>query len=475
MNKISDKLHEECGIFGIFGSDGDNVVSDTYLALHALQHRGQESCGIAVNDTGVIHGYKDLGLVGDVFTPAIIERLGTGKMAMGHCRYGANGSQYRNNAQPLVVNHIKGGMAVAYNGSITNSAELRDEMELMGGIFHTTCDAEVIAYAITRERLTSPSIQAAISSAMDKIKGAYSLVVISPKKLIAARDPFGFRPLCIGKRGNSTLIASESCAFDFLGAEFVRDVRPGEIITISDKGIESDTSHCQDKSALCIFEFIYFARPDSVIEGSSVHKARLRAGEFLALAHPADADVVIGVPDSGLDAALGYSKQSGIPYGVGFIKSRYIARTFIQPTQKERVNIVHIKLNTIAATVRGKRVVLVDDSIVRGTTSARIVKLLRDAGAKEVHMRLSSPPFLRTCHFGTDIGSEDNLIAHNHTSEEIRQLIGVDSLGFLPVESLDKLAENSTCGFCKACFTGEYPVPPPLRPFSSKFDRRLDE
>lgn len=470
-----DKLHEECGVFGIFGDDSDDVVSDAYHALHALQHRGQESCGIAVGNNGVITGHRDLGLVTDVFTPDRLARLPKGQMAIGHCRYSALGGAKRSNAQPLVVQHIKGGMALAQNGNITNAAVLREQLELGGAIFQSTSDTEVIAYCITKERLDAPSIEEAVKRATAMLEGAYSLVVMSPRKLIAARDPLGFHPMCIGKRGDSYVVASESCALDILGAQFVRDVEPGEIVTISKGGIKSDTSHCQEKTAMCVFEFIYFARPDSVLDGSSVHVARKRAGAFLALAHPVQADVVIGVPDSGLDAALGYAQQSGIPYGVGFIKNKYIGRTFIQPTQKQRENAVRIKLNTISETVRDKRVVLIDDSIVRGTTSALIVRLLREAGAKEVHMRLSAPPFLHPCYFGTDIDSTENLIAHNHSVEEIAEIIGVDSLGFLPIAAVHKLADNSNCGFCAACFTGEYPAKPPEKPKASKFETPIGE
>ena len=471
-----DKPHEECGVFGIFSLDGADVIGDTYHALHALQHRGQESCGMAFNRDGVITGHKDLGLVTDVFTTERLAKLAVeppAQMAVGHCRYGTTEKARRSNAQPLVIQHLKGGMALANNGSITNAAEIREEMEKKGGIFQTTSDTEVVAYVVTAARMESASIQEALGRAMDRLQGAYSLVVMSPTKLIAARDPLGFRPLCLGRRGDCWMFASESCAFDILEAEFVRDIQPGEIVTITKDGIQSDTSHCQEKTALCVFEFIYFARPDSVIDGSSVHTARQRAGAFLALEHPVHADVVIGVPDSGLDAALGYAKQSGIPYGVGFIKNKYIGRTFIQPGQKRRENAVRIKLNVLKATVQGKRVVLVDDSIVRGTTSALIVRLLREAGAAEVHMRLSSPPFLFPCWFGTDIDSTEHLIAHNHTVEEIAEIIGVDSLGFLSIEAVDKLADQSVCGFCSGCFTGEYPSPPPKCAGVSKFEKGL--
>ena len=472
-----DKLHEECGVFGVITRSAEaDVVPMTYRALYALQHRGQESCGIAINDDGVISGYKDVGLVNEVFTEDVMRRLPRGQMAIGHCRYGTTGGRTRENAQPLVIRHIKGGMALAHNGNLTNAGELRTALELDGAIFSSTSDSEVISYVITRERLRTGSIEAAVCAAMDRLKGAYSLTVMSPRKRIAARDPFGFRPLCIGELEDGWAVASESCALDAIGARFLRDVEPGEIVTISrEKGIESDRSHCGGPSAECVFEFIYFARPDSVIDGSCVHTARQRAGAFLALEHPVQADVVIGVPDSGLDAALGYSKQSGIPYGVGFVKNKYLGRTFIQPGQTRRENAVRIKLNVIASTVRGKRVILVDDSIVRGTTIARIVELLREAGAKEVHVRLSAPPFLHPCYFGTDIDSRDNLIAAQHSIEEIREIIGVDSIGYLSCENVHKLADNSHLNFCAACFTGEYPCEIPKSAAKSRFEQKLSE
>ena len=472
---MNEEIHEECGVFGIYNNDKLDVVALTYLGLYALQHRGQESCGIAVNDEGKIHGYKSTGLVNEVFTKEVIESLGEGKMAVGHCRYGTQDTKSNYNAQPLIVNHSKGRMAIAHNGALTNASEIRDEFEQKGAIFHTTSDGEVIAYAITRERVHTHSIEDAIEKAMYRIAGAYSLVIMSPKKLIAARDPMGFRPLCIGKLDNSYVFASESCALDSIGAKFVRDVEAGEIVVCDENGLRSITTHCGTKEKnLCVFEFIYFARPDSVVDGSSVHVARQRAGAYLALEHPVQADVVIGVPDSGLDAALGYSKQSGIPYGIGFIKNKYIGRTFIQPTQTERTNLVKIKLNTIADTVKGKRVILIDDSIVRGTTCARIVSLLREAGATEVHMRVSAPPFKHPCYFGTDIDSRDNLIAHNHTVEEIAKIIDVDSLGYLSVDNVKKIADCTKGGFCCSCFTGEYPMDVPEIKVNSKYDKKLE-
>lgn len=470
----AEKLHEECGVFGVFaGKEQLDVAALTYYGLYALQHRGQESCGIAVNDDGVFTVHKDVGLVNEVFRPRALEALGTGKMAVGHCRYATTGTGSRANAQPMVVRHIKGSMALGHNGNLTNATELREKYELEGAIFHTTSDTEVIAYAITKARLETPSIEEAVEKAMDTLAGAYSLVIASPSKLIAVRDPHGFRPLCMGRMGDSVLFASESCALDAVGAEFVRDIEPGEIVVAGDDGIKTLRRHCGGPSSMCVFEFIYFARPDSVIDGSSVHTARQRAGTFLALQHPVQADVVIGVPDSGLDAALGFSKQSGIPYDIGFLKNKYIGRTFIAPSQKQRENDVRIKLNPIASVVAGKRVVLVDDSIVRGTTSLKIVQLLREAGAKEVHMRLSAPPFLYPCYFGTDIDSSEHLIAYRHTVEEIRAIIGVDSLGYLDVDSLDMLADRSTCGFCKGCFTGNYPAPKPSRAQKSKFEHKI--
>ncbi|NLB90643.1 MAG: amidophosphoribosyltransferase [Clostridiales bacterium] len=455
----SKKLHEECGVFGIY-SENAEVLSESYRAMYALQHRGQESCGIAVNHAGVITGYKDVGLVNEVFTSDVMKALPNGKMAIAHCRYGPAKTATRNNAQPLVINHLKGNLAICYNGSLMNTSSLRESFELSGGIFHSATAVEVMAYTITKERLQSPSIEEAIKRAMDTLQGAYSMVLMSSQKLIALRDPYGFRPLCLGKIDDGYVVASESCAFDAIGATFLRDVKPGEILIISKEGLTSIQTKAAEKSAFCVFEFIYFARSDSVIENASVHGARLRAGAFLALEHPVQADVVIGVPDSGIDAAIGYARQSGIQYGQGFVKNRYIGRTFIQPSQKQRQNAIKIKLNVIASTVKDKRVVLVDDSIVRGNTSKIIVHLLKEAGAKEVHLRLSSPPFLYPCYYGTDIDSSEHLLAYNHTMEEMRELIGVDSIGFLSTGAVGKLAENASCTFCDACFTGNYPIQP---------------
>lgn len=469
-----DSIHEECGVFGIYEPSTADVAASAYYALYALQHRGQESCGIAVNDGGVIVAHKDVGLVPDVFNREVLEKLGTGQIAVGHVRYSTTGGSTRSNAQPLVVRHIKGTMALAHNGSLVNAQELRDKLEMDGAIFHTTNDSEVIAYMVTRARIGAKSIEQAVELAMNELKGAYSLVIMSPKKLIAVRDPQGFRPLVIGELNGSHIFASETCALDSLGARYVREVEAGEIVIADEHGLRSIRTHCGQKTSMCVFEFVYFARPDSVIEGASVHIARQRAGSYLALEHPVQADIVVGVPDSGLDAAMGYARQSGIPYGVGFIKNRYVGRTFIQPTQAMRERAVRIKLNVLAASVAGKRVVLIDDSIVRGTTSGKIVSLLRDAGATEVHMRVSCPPFMNPCYFGTDIDSRDKLIACRMSIEEIRNEIGVDSLGFLSVQDVKKVAQGANCGFCTACFDGEYPIDVPAEAPKDRFEQKLN-
>ena len=471
-----DQIKEECGVFGIYSKDTMDVASQTYFALYALQHRGQESCGIVVNDKGILSYHKDLGLVPDVFNEGNLRKLGMGNIAIGHVRYSTTGKSNRSNAQPLVVRHIKGPMAIAHNGNLVNARDLREKYELNGGIFHNTNDTEVISYAITEQRLIQPSIEKAVEQAMYKFKGAYSLVIMSPKKLIAARDPQGFRPLCMGETETGAIVfASESCALDSIGARFIRDVEPGEIIIVDKNGAHSLKTHCGQKTSMCVFEYVYIARPDSVIEGSSVHQARLNAGKKLWQESPVEADVVVGVPDSGLDAALGFSMASGIPYGVGFIKNRYVGRTFIQPSQSQRSNSVRIKLNVIKDVVKGKRVVLIDDSIVRGTTSARIVNLIREAGATEVHMRISSPPFTNPCYFGIDIDSKENLIACQMIIEEIAKEIGADSLGYLSIEGVKNIAENAKCNFCTGCFTGEYPIRVPKEMPKDKFERKIDE
>ena len=468
-------VHEECGVFGVMSTKRENVAGIVYYGLYALQHRGQESCGIVVNDDGAFSSYKDLGLVSEVFSKDTLSHLSEGNMAVGHVRYGTTGGTTRNNCQPIEVNHQKGKMAVAHNGNLSNALQLRDSLELSGAIFHTTSDTETIAYVVTRERLVTPSIEEAVSRAMNSIEGAYSLILMSSTKMIAARDPYGFRPLCYGQMPDGTyVIASESCAISAVGAVFIRDVLPGEILVFSEKGVASRKEHCgRQKRRTCIFEYIYFARPDSVIDGIGVSESRMRAGELLAKSYPADADIVIGVPDSGLEAALGFSRVSGIPYGIGLIKNKYIGRTFISPGQNERLDQVRIKLSPVKDVIEKKRVVLIDDSIVRGTTSKRIVKLLRDAGARELHMRISAPPFLHPCYYGTDIDSEENLIACHHSMKEIAQIIGVDTLGYLPIESLEKLAGSKD--YCAACFNGEYPTSIPKDLRKDRFEGKLSE
>jgi len=467
-------LHEECGVFGIMTTSPQQLAKLTYYGLFALQHRGQEGCGISVNDDGVFTTHKDLGLVESVFTPQVLDTFPSGTMAIGHTRYGTTGGNQRRNCQPMEVNHQKGKLALVHNGNLSNAGALRNALEQRGAIFHSTSDTEIIAYVITQARLRTPSIEDAVRAAVTQLDGAYSLVMMSAQKLIAVRDPHGFRPLCIGTlHDGGYVVASESCALAAVGAKFLRDVQPGELIVITQDGkLISDTSRVNTvPRSMCIFEYIYFSRPDSVPDGVSVHSARRRAGALLAQAHPANADVVIGVPDSGLDAALGYAEAAGIPYGIGLIKNKYIGRTFISPTQDMRVNQVRIKLAAIKETVENKRVVLIDDSIVRGTTSRRIVSLLRDAGAREIHMRISAPPFLHPCYYGTDIDSEENLIACHHTVPEIAAMIGADSLGFLPVADLPKLTGSD--GICTACFTGAYPTEIENTESKDRFERKL--
>ncbi len=465
-------------VFGIFGLKTENVASSTYYGLYALQHRGQASSGIVVNDDGVFHSYKDSGLVNEVFTPRILEGLGLGQMALGNVRYGTSDTKDRINAEPMLINHVKGRLAISHDGRLVNYEELRRELEMQGSIFHTSNDVEVISNVITRERITSSSIEEAINKAMSKFDGGYSFVVMSPQKLIAARDENGLHPLCYGIRDDGEyVVSSESCALNVVGATFVRDIEPGEIVVFSKEGVKSIRDHCDKRpERLCVFEYIYTSRPDSVINECSVHLARKRAGMYLAKAHPVEADVVIGAPDSGLDAAIGYAEESGIPYGLGLIKNKYIGRTFIDPGQNVREDKVKIKLNPVVETVKDKRVILVDDSIVRGTTCTRVVKLLRDAGAKEIHIRSSAPAFLNVCYYGTDIGSKDELVACKYTPDEMAKEFGADSVGFLPVEDVFKLGASGTCkGYCAACFDGNYPTKKPKDMGINKFDLKISE
>ena len=472
FERVTTGMGEECGVFGAYDMDGGDVAPDVYYGLFALQHRGQESCGIAVTDTygeRKVHSKKGLGLVNDVFDAEALSEL-KGNLGVGHVRYSTAGGTCVENAMPLVLNYVKGTLAIAHNGNLTNAIELRHELEYTGAIFQTTIDSEVIAYHIARERLKVKKAEDAVKNAMKKIKGAYALVVSSPRKMIGARDPFGLKPLCIGKRDNTYFLASESCAIAAVGAEFVRDVRPGEIVSFTKHGMKSDMSMAiaPEKQARCIFEYLYFARTDSTIDDVNVYHARITAGRALAESYPVDADLVVGVPDSGLVAAKGYSEYSGIPYGMAFHKNSYVGRTFIKPKQSERVSSVKIKLNVIEEVVKGKRIIMVDDSIVRGTTSAKIIKMLKKAGATEVHVRISSPPFLYPCYFGTDVPSDKQLIAHSHTTEEIRQMIGADSLGYMEVEKLKNMVGD--LGYCDACFTGKYPMEVPGRDISHAFE-----
>jgi len=456
MTEIKLKLHEECGVFGICGRGIKTPAQAVYLGLFALQHRGQESCGIAVSDRGVIKSHKGMGLVGEVFNEKNLSAL-KGQNAIGHVRYSTAGGSTIENCQPLVFRYAKGRFAVAHNGNLTNAAEIKTELSQHGAMFQTTADSEIIAQLAARERLTSGSIEQAVVRTMNRIRGAYSVLVLSPQKLVAARDPLGFRPLVIGETDNAFMVASESCALDAVGARFVRDVEPGEVVVFDQNGMRSIKDNCRGKRNICIFEYIYFARPDSVIDSVSVHESRLKAGALLARQKPVDADIVIGVPDSGLDAAIGYARESGIAYGVGFVRNNYVGRTFIKPSQSQRRESVDIKLTPLTQSIQGKKVVVVDDSIVRGSTSAKIIKGLKEAGALEVHLRICSPTIHWPCYFGTDIPTKKELTANHNSVDELCALIGADSLDFLAKSSLGELVNTTEKTFCDACFTGEYP------------------
>ena len=473
-NFAKEGLHEECGVFGIFSDGTINPAYACYNGLLALQHRGQESCGIAVSDEGVIDYHKDMGLVTEVFNNKILDSL-NGQMAVSHVRYSTAGGSVLENAQPLVMRYVKGTLSIAHNGNLTNALEIRRGLEQRGAIFQTTIDSEVICYVIARERLKCHSVEDAVARTMQVIEGAYSLLVMSPRKLIAVRDPHGFRPLCMGKYNDSYVFASESAALDACGAEFVRDVEPGEIVIVDQNGVRSMKPDFGDKKkALCIFEYIYFARSDSFIDGVSVYEARKQAGRILARKYPVEADMVVGVPESGIDAAIGYSEESGIPYEKAIVKNSYIGRTFIKPSQKERMKSVKIKLNPIADKIKGKRVVIIDDSIVRGETSKHIVRLMREAGAAEVHMLISSPPFVCPCYFGVDIHDKESLIANKLTTSEICEYIGADSLGYLSINSLRKIAEGANIEFCDGCFTGSYDAEIPRTIFVDKYAKKIN-
>ncbi len=466
---------ESCGVFGMYDLDGGDVAPTIYYGLYALQHRGQESAGIAVTDTATrndkVFCHKDLGRVNKVFNAENIAAL-DGNLGVGHVRYSTAGASTRENSQPLVLAYIKGTLMLAHNGNLVNAPRLRRELAAGGAIFQTTTDSETIAYHIARERVKSRSVQEATVRALKKVQGSYSLVVASPRKLIGARDPWGFRPLVIGRLGNAYIITSETCALETIDAEFIRDVEPGEVVTIFQNGrIESNMELAlpKEKTARCVFEYIYFCRPDTTFDGMSVTRSRIIAGKLLARIHPIEADLVVGVPESGNMAAVGYSMESGIPYGIAFTKNTYVGRTFIKPQQSSRMLSVKIKLNVLRDVVAGKRIVMIDDSIVRGTTSKQIVTMLREAGAAEVHMRVSSPPFRHPCYFGIDIPSREQLIAHNRSVEEICKILGADSLGYLPIGCLDEMAGGRE--LCTACFSGDYPIAPPTEDIRGEYLR----
>lgn len=452
-------VKEECGVFGIYDLDGGNIAPSIYYGLTSLQHRGQESCGMAVSRTdgerGNVQFHKNLGLVSEVLRKDVVHNM-NGDIGIGHVRYSTTGESVAENAQPLVLSYIKGSLALAHNGNLVNTEALKWELIQTGAIFHTTTDSEVIAFHIARERVHSATVEEAVYKTVEKIRGGYALVIMSPRKLIGARDPYGLKPLCLGKRDNAYVLASESCALTSVGAEFIRDIEPGEIVTITKNGLKSSKLTEKKKHAHCVFEYIYFARLDSTMDGVKIYDARIRGGKSLAKSYPVEADLVTGVPESGLPAAKGYSEESGIPFGFAFYKNSYIGRTFIKPTQQERESSVHLKLSVLESVVKGKRIVLVDDSIVRGTTIANLIHMLKEAGAKEVHVRISSPPFLHPCYFGTDVPSNDQLIAAQHSTEEIRKMIGADSLGYMQIDYLEGMAGGLP--LCKACFDGNYPM-----------------
>lgn len=470
---IEDKIHDECGVFGIFGNDTTDIIDETYLALYALQHRGTLGAGIAINDNGNMSVVKGFGVVPEALPEKELSRLKKAKIALGHVRHTtASVANDRTSIQPLLMRYVNGQLSLALNGALTNYSELREHLHRGGAIFQSNSDIEVIAYIIAQERLETASIEEAVLNAMDKIKGAYSMVMMAPSRLIGVRDPRGFRPLCIGKLGENYIITSESCVFDSLGGEFVRDVEPGEMVVIDDEGVHSYKNNCGGKTSLCLFEFVYFARPDSVLDGMCVNIARQRAGIELAKEHPVESDMVCAVPDCGIDAAIGYSMQSGIQYGVGLVKNRFIGRAHNNRKKHAQYNL-RIKLNAMKSNVQGKRIVLIDDSIVKGETSKHIVSMLKKAGAKEVHLRISSPPFKYPCYFGTDIDSTDNLIAAHKSIDEMCAEIGADSLGFLSIDGLHRIADECKIDFCDACFSGDYPIEASRQSHEDKYSKKL--
>ena len=453
-----DKLQEECGVVGLWGHAGLDAAEVLYLSMYGVQHRGQQSAGIAINDNGRIVYHKELGLVSEIFNDVLVRHLGGGCAGIGHCGYQTSAENLRENALPLVLRYTKGQMAISYNGCLLNAQELRESLEASGFMFQSTSDAEVIAQLLSRERVKCHSIEDALRRVMKLLVGPYALLIMTPNKIVAARDPKGMKPLAVGKLDDAYMFASESSGFDTVGGELLRDIVPGEIAVIDDDGLRSTFEKTED-TAMCIFEFVYFARPDSYIDGVSVYEARFEAGKILAKEHAIDADIVIGVPDSGIPAAQGYAAASGIKYAEGFLKNRYIGRTFIQPSQSMRELAVGLKLNALKSRVAGKRVIIIDDSIVRGTTSKKIVQMLKDrGGAKEVHMLISSPPVKYPCYYGVDTTEKDVLIANRMSFDEICKEIGADSLGFISGEGLTRTPVNAKCGFCYACFDGKYPI-----------------
>ncbi len=463
MIRKSDKLHEECAVFGVSISENyennNEAAGITYNALLAMQHRGQEGAGIAACEDSAIVCVKDIGLVNEVFTPEVMESMPRSKFAIGHCRYSMAGANTKWDVQPVVTEFLTGRIATSHNGNVTNAGEIREKLKGYGLDFSAKSDSEVISSLIAYRAIrASGNLLEGVKKAAQSLQGAFSVVVLgADHSIVAVRDPNGYRPLCLGENEYGVAVASESCALDSCGFKYIRDVAPGEIVLIQNgKIMHSEICLKSDAESLCIFEYVYFARPDSVVDGLSVYESRLRMGEMLAKEHPVEADVICGVPDSGLEAAIGYSRESGIPLAPGFVKNRYIGRSFIFPTQAQRANAVAMKLNPLKAALKGKRVVLVDDSIVRGTTSEKIVNAIRKAGAAEVHMRVSAPPFTHTCYFGTDIDNEENLIANRLSIDGIRQKIGADSLGYISMEGLLAACGGCRLGMCDGCFTGEY-------------------
>ncbi|BEP28416.1 amidophosphoribosyltransferase [Helicovermis profundi] len=459
MYHSDDKLKEECGVVGIYDPQKNDKISTlTYFGLIALQHRGQESAGIAVYDEGNVKYYKEMGLVQEIFNAKNLELL-KGNISIGHVRYSTTGESYVTNAQPLVVRYRGGSIALAHNGNLINAGKIRNELEDNGSIFQTSIDSEVIANLIARNY--KRGFEESIINAVTEIEGAFALTIICEDKLVGVRDPYGLRPLSLAKLGDGYVLASETSAFDVMGAKYIRDIRAGEMVIIDEDGVKSYMYSSEKKQALCCFEYVYFARPDSVMDGKNVYSTRQNAGKILAKEHPVEADMVIAVPDSGIAAAIGYAEESGIPYGVGLIKNKYLGRSFIQPDQKSRELAVKLKLNVLSDSIKGKRLVLIDDSIVRGTTSGRIVSMLKEAGAKEVHVRVSSPPVKFSCYFGIDTPSRKQLVGAIKTIDEIRDMIGADSLGYISIDGLVESIGKNADSLCTACFKGNYPMEVP--------------